>query len=562
MDSSSFGNGTGSFSPDTDEAGIKRRLQILRQFVRETKRKNRQNQQSKRVDEVGPLFTEFLHLKYDQNSNSSTNLALAYDQDNEEDETKHDSSPQRLIIDVDFELGLKPRTAPQSIAPEATTSASIIKMKDRDGSTNKQLTSFLSPQEEGYYEGILSPLAMAEDKLYLTELQCWVRQNLELFSASSVDIEHSSYGGGRRSSVVLGKIGVRCIHCARAAKAAVDASNPFDRFLWPTAAISYPFNMNGLYTACTQKPHLHFNHCPYLPDNEKLNLKELTQDVPDRPIKRVRGGVPGSLYYVIAAKRVGLLEVEDGMRFGRDLSLDPFPFERVLAQVQDGKQNGTAIAPDELNPKPVESSSAANAAPNQTAPLVGDEASEQVLAEAVAELDDPSKLLALGGDKCLLSDYIFLIVRQMAICNAVPADFASRGKKTKLMRVGFAGFCCRHCSSGDGVIATSDFSCRSFCSAPDNLSSAISNSFSTHLAKCPHVPSRIKKAISAYRRIHQRQMSLLPYGSQRRLFHEMYVVCLFNDVMNVMTLKNSFSLCAGGLGSEQRIKRNQKWKRL
>ncbi|KAL7580065.1 hypothetical protein ACA910_005050 [Epithemia clementina (nom. ined.)] len=554
-----------------DEAEIQKRLQILRNFVRRTKVRNhyQQQQQCEEPNQLGdvPLFTEFLKVDYDKEAcpansslggpdaglESGAGVLLGDDHD---DDAQANVAPRQMIIDVDVELGLKPRTAtagkassnstnPESVAGNSSNMQPSMEQKLLS-KTNKQSTAaaaaaFLSPKEEGYYEGCL-PMTMAEDKLYLTDLQCWVRQNLELFSATAQDVFHSAYGG-RRSSVVRGKIGVRCIHCANAAaKLAEDklvttqdgpessTSTEFsttipssmNRFHWPTAALSYPFNMNGLYSACTQKPHLHFNHCPYLPEEEKAQLKLLTDDTTDRPSKRVRGGVPGAMYYTIAAKRIGLIEIGDGMRFGRDLSLDPLPFETILAQVQDEKrENVSAATSTELVAQPVLSASAATMAPTQMTHLVGDEASEQVLAEAIAEPDDPSKLLARSGDKSLVSDFIFLTIRQMAICHAVPVDFATRGKKTKLMRVGFAGFCCRHCSSLEGV-TTADYTCRSFCSAPDNLSSAISNSFSSHLSKCPRVPPRIKKALVAYRRIHQRQMSQVPYGSQRRLFHELW----------------------------------------
>ena len=518
-----------------EETETSRKLRILKNFVKTTKRRNQRfQQQSTEPNRIGvlPLFTEFLSIDYKQQGEKSVELegkkhpveALSFD---EHDEDESNRAPRRMIIDVDVELGLKPRTsvfAAKGSSRKHTTEQVVSKQKymaDESVSSNNVSTNFLSPKEEGYYEGKMS-IAMPEDKLYLSELQCWVRQNLEIFSATTQDIALSSYGGGRRASVVLGKIGVRCVHCAAVAVQSLSAgSESKQRFVWPTAALSYPFNLNGLYTACTQKPHLHFNHCPYLPPEEKDRLKALTQIAADRPTKRARNGVPGAMYYVVAAKRIGLLEVEDGMRFGRDLSLEPLPFETILVQVQDERKETTATdTSNELTTEPVLSAPSSQDGPDQTTRLHGDEASEQVLAEAVAEPDDGYKLLARSRDKSMVSDYIFLTIRQMAICNAVPIDFSTRGKKTKLMRVGFAGFCCRHCDSLRGPSIT-DYSCRSFCSAPDNLSSAISNSFATHLTKCTHVPNRIKKALIAYRRIHQRQMAQLPYGSQRRLFREL-----------------------------------------
>jgi hypothetical protein len=60
---------------------------------------------------------------------------------------------------------------------------------------------------------------------------------------------------GRRASAALGKVGIRCIDCAATAKAAMDApdaatsssgNNSNNRFLWPPAAVSYPFNISGI----------------------------------------------------------------------------------------------------------------------------------------------------------------------------------------------------------------------------------------------------------------------------------------------------------------------------
>ena len=112
----------------------------------------------------------------------------------------------------------------------------------------------------------------------------------------------------------------------------------------------------------------------------------------------------------------------------------------------------------------------------------------------------------------------------MALCYALPGDMTSRGKKTKLMQVGFAGFCCRFCqnTAGGGSLAYVPSSCRSFLSAPDNLGSAITNSFTQHLQKCHHVPQSFQKAMTVFKRIHHRQMGLLPYGAQRRFFHTVW----------------------------------------
>ena len=205
-----------------------------------------------------------------------------------------------------------------------------------------------------------------------------------------------------------------------------------------------------------------------------------------------------------------------GIRFGRDLSLDPLSVESVQAEVEAksnaGKKSSYA---SQLKVSPADA--------NVTR-ITADKESEGVLAAAIAE-NDNDNILGRSDDSKLVSDFVFLCVRQMAYCHVVPADFETRGKKTALMRLGFSGFCCRHChdiNNPETSMMVVDYSCRSFTSAADNLSSAITNSFYVHLQKCDLVPVELRKALAAYKRIHPRQITRLVHGSQRRLFHAIW----------------------------------------
>ncbi len=287
------------------------------------------------------------------------------------------------------------------------------------------------PSDEGWFEGV-KPVALPGEETFLSELQVLIRSNLEYFSATDDDV--SAPQPGRRTRTVRGKVGVRCIHCSRAIKA-----NP--ALPWPSASVSYPLNILGIYPSCTQRPQLHFQKCPHMPQDIKAHLHRLMFDEEGNTRSRSRAprneGMSTVMYYTISAKMIGLVDVTDGMRFGRDLTLEPLPMETVKAQIEDTqtpyKRGGGAIS--QVKPAPVLSNE-----PRITA----DVESERELAKAVAEKDH-DLLLAKSDDKKLVTDFIFLCIKQMAVCHAVPSDFATRGKKTKMMRVGFAGFCCRHC---------------------------------------------------------------------------------------------------------------------
>lgn len=432
-----------------------------------------------------PSFTSLLAINLDLSDD---------DEENYDYNTMTESSepePKVIKIDVDERLRLNETTKVE--VPHSYLARQEVEV---------------TPMDEGFYEGVISPVALPEDSLYLSEIHYLIRANLEFFSATKAEAGFSH--GGRRGNIVRGKVGIRCIHCARAATLLEEASGQTHSLdgrrtkLLPPGAVSYPLNIAGLYSLLSQKPFLHFETCPNVPDSAKLELLHYTKNTSNTPKARsTERRIPVSQYYILAAKRLGLVDVEDGIRFGRDLSLEPLPLEVVRAQsplVDTRKEQGTINEPR----------------------ISADEESERVLAETVAEKDDPDVLLTRSSDKVYVSDFIFLTMRQMAICNAIPMDLTSRGKKTKVMRIGYAGFCCRHCMASTDENFVRDFSCRSFSSAPDNLTSAISNAFVSHLTKCRNVPIRLKKALTAYKRIHQRQMAQLPYGSQRRLFHEIW----------------------------------------
>lgn len=329
-----------------------------------------------------------------------------------------EEAPKRIRIDIDEYLGLK-KKKPDPVPSSVSSNSSIV-----------QAVAAL-PSDEGWFEGV-KPVALPGEETFLSELQVLIRSNLEYFSATDDDV--SAPQPGRRTRTVRGKVGVRCIHCSRAIKA-----NP--ALPWPSASVSYPLNILGIYPSCTQRPQLHFQKCPHMPQDIKAHLHRLMFDEEGNTRSRSRAprneGMSTVMYYTISAKMIGLVDVTDGMRFGRDLTLEPLPMETVKAQIEDTqtpyKRGGGAIS--QVKPAPVLSNE-----PRITA----DVESERELAKAVAEKDH-DLLLAKSDDKKLVTDFIFLCIKQMAVCHAVPSDFATRGKKTKMMRVGFAGFCCRHC---------------------------------------------------------------------------------------------------------------------
>ena len=125
-----------------------------------------------------------------------------------EEEPEKDRSPDVIYIDVDEYLGLEDKKETQ--LEEAPASLS---RRGNHPAFRAEHAKSATPQEEGFYTGRV-PVAMTDsDSLYLSTLQQLIRNNLEFFSASRRDASKSQTG--RRYPIVEGKVGVRCIHCAK-----------------------------------------------------------------------------------------------------------------------------------------------------------------------------------------------------------------------------------------------------------------------------------------------------------------------------------------------------------
>jgi hypothetical protein len=426
--------------------------------------------------------------------------------------------PPVVVIDVDEYLGLKKKREEEEGHPDAAMSGMVMSpppVVSSSGDAAATSTALNDPADEGWYEGRLS-MALPEDATYLSDIQQWTRQNLEYFSATAEDIQVNQ--AGRRTPTVRGKVGIRCVHCARAIEAQRQEAarqNRTVKISFPAGAVSYPLNFSSIHSISIQKPQLHFEKCPHMPRDSRLEALLRGEDT-DR--KRLKEGMTAQLYWAISCHRLGLVETSNGIRFGRDLSLDPLPFESTRANVE------------QENPQLVRGSQPQIMSPTTTAPTEMLDLSELpqdvaiVLQQAIDEEDNPNEVLALREDQYKLSSYMFVALKQASICHAIMGDMATRGKKTKLMRLGLTGFCCRHCKqrypSELHAAQANDLqsSCRSFSSSSDTLAAAVSNSFILHLLKCPYTPQTIKQALQTLKRYHPRQMQQLPYGSQSQVF--------------------------------------------
>ena len=129
----------------------------------------------------------------------------------------------------------------------------------------------------------------------LSEYQCLVRQQIEIFEAGLAEVE--SNAKGRNKPIVLGQVGIRCRHCSKVA--------PKQR---TKGAMYYPAKLNGLYQAAQSLASGHLCvHCQHIPPGIRQELIVLKEK------KSSAGG--GKDYWGDGVRILGVFEDEDGLRF-------------------------------------------------------------------------------------------------------------------------------------------------------------------------------------------------------------------------------------------------------
>jgi hypothetical protein len=138
-------------------------------------------------------------------------------------------------------------------------------------------------------------LFMSCDDDSLSEYQCLVRKQIELFEARKEEVESNSKG--RNKPIVLGQVGIRCRHCSML--------SPKHR---SRGAMYYPAKLNGLYQAAQSMASGHLcHHCQHTPHDIRQELLIL------RERKSSAGG--GKKYWGDGVRVLGVFEDDDGLRF-------------------------------------------------------------------------------------------------------------------------------------------------------------------------------------------------------------------------------------------------------
>lgn len=141
----------------------------------------------------------------------------------------------------------------------------------------------------GSDRGVL--LAIPEDKEWLSDDQCFVRNNIEVFVATSRDCEAAAED--RKYPIKPGQIGIRCVHCAQTVNGARGS------------AVFYPYTISGIYESVREFQRMHFEKCENLPPDvvEASKTVSKASTTLSSVLRR---------YYVQSARALGLVDASEG----------------------------------------------------------------------------------------------------------------------------------------------------------------------------------------------------------------------------------------------------------
>ena len=227
-------------------------------------------------------------------------------------------APLPTVLTLPVQLHLKNISMTQKVPHPSAVQPKQVKNERNVGSVGEAAVS-KSPLGR-----LPIPLASPADKDYLNQLHCFVRRHVEIFTADNEDI--AAPAPGRRNRVLLGQVGIRCIHCAK-----LPLKDRVKR------AVCYPPSVAGIYHSVSNMKFDHFAICRGLPTRDREEFASLKSTC-------ARRGTAGNSasrtmasstaqYYHNSALQLGLVDTPTGIRVS-----DPKPIGEDRVSVAQNRQ--------------------------------------------------------------------------------------------------------------------------------------------------------------------------------------------------------------------------------
>ena len=286
---------------------------------------------------------------------------------------------------------------------------------------------------------------------------------------------------GRNKTIVIGQVGIRCKHCASISSNTTTTTSDGNHPNLAQHAVSYPSCIGGIYNIVQQMYRLHFEQCPYVPDELKARVANLSKHTYNR------GG--RTSYWTESAKRIGLMDTLFGIHFGRNPKEPPPP---LLIGGGRGIKNMENVGENDIYDDE-QLMTRSHDETNVTLLLEPGDISRFRSREPAPTPADDVELypLVTEDEKHLVADYLFLALEQMQPCNLMDSD---RVGCYKGRRTGFPGLACKYCVGQAG--------CGRYVPASEaSLSqTTTSQTIINHVRNCRRCPLEVRKQLEKMRR--------------------------------------------------------------
>ena len=345
----------------------------------------------------------------------------------------------------------KPNTEQASYPGQAPPSASEYRPIGRNDSLLSDTSAMTpdTPQPETqqsdselpdtFFTGKIN-LAVKEDKMALSPLRCFLRSQVCAFSATAEDI---AVRAPTTFSISVGQVGIGCIHCV---------NQPSK--LRSNRAVCFPFSISRIYQSVADIQRFHFGECKMLPDDVKAKFLSL-----QKASSKGSKGLATRQYWITSAKKLGLADTPNGIRFARDPSKP--------------EQNAMSL---------------------------------DILAQVAFNVTTASRALVLPEDKPFIAEFLYVVMEQLQPCRFTEAD----RNKRRLKDVGCIGVECKHCA---GQVDGRKFFWSSVNAVESNFVSV-----HTHVMECRCVPTELKEKLGELKKLRKEQTAALKTGSQKAFF--------------------------------------------
>ena len=343
-------------------------------------------------------------------------------------------------------------------------------------------------------------LSLPEDKISLSETLCIVRENIEVFIATEADVKAPA--PGRKRPVVVGQVGLRCIHC----RVATHQSEKVKR------AVCFPSSIKRIYRTVIDMKLDHFKACRFVPIDFKMKLEQLKAT-------NARSTGTTMQYFVQASKRMGMVDGGHGIRFCQETVESSgdvqVPHQVMEAQAQAQKMPGVVQATQEVAamkphaeatrrslttvPSGVSfslsmdlslsgASAGSSGKMNSSTSVAGSQASS--MKDDIPTFEGRTSL-ALSEDKSALSPLRCFLRENVYAFSATAEDIAVRTPTTFSVVVGQVGIGCVHCYHLPAKERSNRAVCFPF--SIGRIYQSVADIQRFHMGECKMIPSDVKE---------------------------------------------------------------------